>query len=176
MSHVFLVGFMGAGKSTVGRIVAKRLGRPFMDLDAEIARRSGRTVAEIFASEGEEGFRVAEAEALASIADEPPSVVACGGGVVLVTENRHRLKEMGHAVYLRVSAEEAIARIGDTSGRPLLEREDATAMASQLLKARETLYRAISDIVVDTTGRTPDEVAEEVVAQVREASGGGETS
>lgn len=162
MSHVFLIGFMGAGKSTVGRLLAERLGRTFVDLDTEIVACAGRTIPEIFDAEGEEGFRARESAALAAVVDAPASVVACGGGVVLAEDNRRRLRQTGTVVYLKVSAGEALARIGDTTGRPLLERADAVQMAGTLLQARESFYRTLADAVVDTSGRTPAEVAESV--------------
>jgi len=159
VSHVFLIGFMGAGKSTVGRLLAGELGLPFIDLDERIAAVAGRSVTEIFDAEGEQGFRTRESEALEALSDAPASVVACGGGIVLVDENRRLLKEMGIVLYLKVTAGEALARIGDTTGRPLLERGDAASMAATLLAARETLYCALADAVIDTAGMTPEEVA-----------------
>lgn len=166
MSHIYLIGFMGSGKSTAGRLAAERLGMPFIDLDARIEGRAGMTVAEIFDARGEEAFRAVESAVLDSLATEPPSVVACGGGVVLHDENRRVLRESGTVVYLRVGAEEAIARIGDTSGRPLLARRDALTMASTLLAAREALYRAVADIEVDTAGLSAETVAGRVVERV----------
>lgn len=172
MSHTLLIGFMGAGKSTVGRLVADRLGLPFVDLDGEIERGAGRTVAEIFTAEGEAGFRVRESAALAALAEAPDAVVACGGGVVLDDENRCLLKSMGRVVYLKVEAGEALARIGDVTGRPLLESGDATAMATTLLAARETLYRTVADVTVDTGGLPKAEVADAVVAGLASAAAG----
>ncbi|MCX8007470.1 MAG: 3-dehydroquinate synthase [Coriobacteriia bacterium] len=165
MSRVFLIGFMGSGKSTVGRMVADRLGMPFVDLDQEVSRRAGASIAEIFARSGEEGFRALEHETLRAVAEGPDAVVACGGGVVLRDENRQLLKRSGTVVYLAVSAEEALARIGDVSGRPLLAG-DARAIAPRILAARLALYRATADITVDTMARTPQEVVEEVVLQL----------
>lgn len=161
MSHVFLVGFMGAGKSTVGRLLAAELKLPFLDLDAEIEKHVGMPIPRIFEERGEAGFRAAEHDALRDLARQPASVIACGGGVVLDNENRAELERQGHVVYLRVSAEEALARIGDVSGRPLLAG-DAAASARTLLSSRESLYRGVADITVDTTGRTPSEIAAEV--------------
>lgn len=161
--HVFLVGFMGAGKSTVGRLLAEMLARPFVDLDAEIERRAGRSCAQIFADGGEEAFRNLESAALAGLADVEPSVVACGGGIVLLDANRRLLRELGTVVHLEVTAGEALGRIGNVEGRPLLAESEPAATAT-LLQARTGLYRASADISVDTVGRHPDDVASYVAA------------
>jgi len=161
--HVFLVGFMGAGKSTVGNILAALLGRPFVDLDRLIEERSGQSVSEIFAAGGEDAFRRAETQTLDNLRQHEPAVVACGGGVVLRPENRRILSELGTVAYLEVTAGEALARIGDVSGRPLLA-EGGPAAAAMLLNAREGLYRAAADICVDTSGREPEAIARETVS------------
>ncbi len=168
--HVVLVGFMGAGKSTVAALIAQRLGWPCIDLDLEIEQEAGRSIADIFADEGEEVFRARETRALEGLAAREPSVIACGGGVVLKVQNRALLKELGTVVYLVVTAEEAIARVGDLTTRPLLAGAGGTLAATQLLSARESLYRSVADLVVDTAGRTSSEVAESVLTQIREGN------
>jgi shikimate kinase len=161
---VFIIGFMGAGKSTVGGIVAARLGRPFVDLDGEIERREGRSVAELFAAGGESGFRDAERAALAAVARQPGAVVACGGGVVTDDGSYAILRESGTVVYLQVSPEEAVARVGsEVYGRPLLRGGSLEAAAS-LLGSRERLYEAAADLTVDTANREPAAIANEVVS------------
>lgn len=162
--HLFLVGFMGAGKSTVARLVAHRLGRPYVDLDALIEQRAASPVAAIFEERGEEAFRDLESEALDSVESMAPAVVACGGGVVLRADNRSTLKRLGSVVYLEVTAGEALARIGDTQSRPLLSGPGGTLAATSLLSAREALYRSVADMTIETGGRTPEDVAREVVA------------
>jgi len=165
VSHLFLTGFMGAGKSTVGRIVASRLDRDLVDLDAAIEAREGATVAEIFSARGEDGFREAEHRALEALVAAPSAVVATGGGVVLREDNQGLLKRHGTVVYLSVTPEEAMARLGDAGDRPLLAG-GGLAAARSILTARLALYRATADHVVDTGGRTPAEVAEAVLAAI----------
>lgn len=165
MSHVFLIGFMGAGKSTVGTLLSERLGVPLIDLDAMIEQQTGRSVSEIFAGEGEAAFRELEQAALSAACAGPDAVIACGGGVVLRDENRARMRACGTVVLLSVSAEEAVARIGDTSGRPLLSG-DSARMARTILHARLALYRATAHHVVDTAGRSVSQVADEIAAAI----------
>jgi shikimate kinase len=165
VTHVLLIGFMGSGKSTVGRMLARRTGRPFVDLDEVIAASTGKTIASVFEDEGEEAFRVSEHAALVALRQKSPSVVACGGGIVLRGENRALLRDAGTVVYLKVSAEEALARIGDVSGRPLLAGAGAS-LAPALLASREALYTACADLVVPTEGLTPSEVVEDVAGRL----------
>ena len=162
MKSVFLVGFMGAGKSTVGQLAARELGMSFVDLDARIEERQGADVAGIFLSKGEEVFRDLESLELERVCTEPPAVVACGGGIVIRDANRRVLNDCGSVVYLRVTAGEALARVGDVSSRPLLA-QGGPAAAQTLLAARESLYGAVADITVDTVGRSPEDVAADVV-------------
>lgn len=164
MKHVLLIGFMGAGKSTVGRIVAQRLGRPYVDLDELIESREGRTIREIFDTDGEAEFRKMETRALGSLGEREPSVIACGGGVVIADENRVVLSRLGTVVYLVVSAGEMTARVGSDPDRPLLRR--GALSASQLLASRESLYAAVADIRVDTVGRTAEQVADLVLEEL----------
>lgn len=165
--HLFLVGFMGAGKSTVARLVAERLGLPAIDLDEAIEERAGRSVTAIFEQDGEEAFRDLETQALSALADLPPHVVACGGGVVLRPENRALLKRMGTVVHLVVTADVALARIGDVSTRPLLAGPSGALAATRLLEARERLYRSVADLEVDTVGKSVEEVAAAVTDALR---------
>lgn len=161
MSHLLLIGFMGAGKSTVGRKLADALGLPFVDLDEQIEAAAGKTVSELF-MEGEASFRAVESSVLRSLASHDDAVVACGGGVVTRDSNIALLHELGTVIYLKVSVGEALARIGDTSSRPLLAGQDTAAAAAVLLSGRERLYAAAADLVVDTEGLN----AEAVVARI----------
>lgn len=168
MSHLFLIGFMGAGKSTVARLVAQRLSRPCLDLDDEIERSTGVPIAEMFSVLGEEAFRTAESETLEALASHEPSVVACGGGIVVRPRNQAALKRLGTVVYLQVTPGEALARIGDVASRPLLAGSSGVIAATALLQAREALYSASADMIIDTAGKSAEQVAELVVANLIE--------
>jgi shikimate kinase len=160
---IYLVGMPGAGKSVVGRELAARLGVPFIDLDAEIVRTTGRQVAEIFEERGESGFRALEADALVKAGTQDPSVVACGGGVVLEPANRITLRATGVAVYLDVPLEQLHARVRPAIDRPLIRREGDI---ERLLEERESLYREFAAHVVDGSG-TPGEVAAAIEEELR---------
>jgi shikimate kinase len=160
---VYLVGMPGSGKSTVGHEVAGRLGVPFVDLDTEIERRSGSSVAGIFAREGESGFRALEARELVDASHHDPSVVACGGGVVLEPANRITLRNTGTCVYLDVPLDVLHDRIEPAADRPLIRSEGDL---ERLLEEREPLYREFAAHVVDASG-DPGEVADAIVEELR---------
>lgn len=168
MSHVLLVGFMGAGKTTVARLVSRQLGRPAVDLDAVIEAVAGRSVREIFEDMGEDAFRELERAQLVGLSSAEPSIVACGGGIVVRDENRSALKDMGLVIYLRVSAGETLARVGADASRPLLSGPGGVIAATRLLEARESLYSAVADVTIDTVGRSVDDVAKDVVVAIKE--------
>ncbi len=170
--HLFLVGMMGSGKTTVGRLCARALDRPFVDLDDRVERRSGRTVGAVFAEEGEEAFRRLESEALGEVASSPvPSVVACGGGVVLDAANRGLLRAAGVVVWLRAPAELLAGRVGLGEGRPLLAASPGGVEGEldRLGAEREPAYRDASHSVVDASSPDPAAVAERVLAAFRSA-------
>jgi shikimate kinase len=160
---IFLVGFMGAGKSTVGPVLAEHLGVAFIDLDEVIERETGTSIDDLFTLGGEEGFRVAERDALAGVMCDGPAVVACGGGIVTDELSRGLLTGAGDVIYLAVTADESFARVKDRlAGRPLLKGADP-AGAAALLGLRERLYEQVADFTIDTVGKTPDEVAARIV-------------
>ena len=160
---VYLVGMPGSGKSTVGAELAGRYGVPFVDLDVEIERETGMTVTEIFADRGEPGFRALEAPALVKASTQDPSVVACGGGVVLEPANRIALRNTGICVYLDVPLEELKRRVTPATDRPLIRAEEDL---ERLLEARGPLYREFAAHVVDASG-PPGEVADAIVEELR---------
>ena len=156
-----LMGFMGTGKSEVGRRLAQRLGRAFVDTDRLVEERAGKRIATIFAEDGEPTFRTLERAAVAEAAGRGGAVVAVGGGAVLDPENVRCLRAAGVLVYLTARPEIIMGRVGDGSNRPLLRDDPRTAVA-RLLVERGPVYAAAADITVDTSERTADEVVGEI--------------
>jgi len=167
--QVILTGFMATGKSEVGRRLARRLGRPFVDLDELVEAAAGKTVAAIFAAEGESRFRQLERGAVEEACRVPDAVIATGGGTLLDPENRRRLATAGPIVCLSASPEEILRRIGDPAVRPLLADpnggSDRLARIQALLAERAPVY-ALATHAVDTAGLDVDGVVERVCALV----------
>jgi shikimate kinase/3-dehydroquinate synthase len=166
---VWLVGMMGAGKSAVGEALARRLGRRFVDTDAEIERESGAGIPEIFRREGEVGFRRREVRAIEGLGGED-CVAALGGGAIAQPGAAERLAASGIVVYLRARPESLLGRIGNGSGRPLLEEAGpggGLERLEELLRERGPHYETAA-IVVDTDDRSVEEVVEALVAELAE--------
>lgn len=165
--HVTLVGLMGAGKSTVGPRLAARLERPFVDTDELVEATGGRTIPEIFTESGEATFRELERRAIADACASPtPLVIACGGGAVTDAANRRALSRTGVVVWLRASAPQLAARIGDGDERPLLAGGVPVETLERLALARAASYEAAADVIVDTDALDADEVTERVLEEV----------
>ncbi len=152
--NVFLVGPMGAGKSTIGRRLSLMLQRPFWDSDPFIEEQHGLTIPEIFIAEGEAGFRALEKAAIAELTGYPGIVLATGGGAVLDADNRRCLRERGWVVYLSASVAVQLARTRRDTHRPLLQTADPQARLEALLAQRDPLYRDVADVIIQTDGRT----------------------
>jgi shikimate kinase len=167
--HVVLVGMMGTGKTSVGRALADRLGRPFVDSDAVIEERTSRTVAQIFADEGESAFRALETEVLIDALEaQEPSVVAAAGGSVLDPANRARIADAGTVVWLRASPEVLAERVRGADHRPLLDHDpDGTLV--RLSAERASLYRSVADLELDVdddpVGVVVDRIASAITAR-----------
>ena len=160
---IVLVGSSGAGKSTIGPLLATKLGRPFLDVDAEIVREQGRPVSEIFATDGEAHFRMLERDATLA-ACQSDAVVALGGGAPMTPAIADALRTLSQVIWLRVSAEEATRRVGNDPRRPLLSRGDALATLTAMLAAREPVYAEVSDFAVTTDGRPSEAVVDAIVS------------
>ena len=149
-NNIFLVGMMGAGKSAVGRQLAARLQRVFVDSDHEIQARTGVSVSVIFEVEGEAGFRKREEQVLDDLSQQDGLVVATGGGAVLSDVTRSRLKQRGLTIYLHAKAHDLWLRTRNDRNRPLLDCADPRARLEELLLVRDPLYREVADLVVET--------------------------
>ena len=171
MGTIYLVGYRGAGKTTIGRRLAEETGLEFRDLDDAIEDRAGMSISEIFAGEGEAGFRAREARELEAFASEGKhAVVATGGGIVLAAANVKRLRSTGHVVWLRAPAEvlrDRLARDCTTAARrPALSGESALDEVERVLAAREPLYRTAAHFEIDTGACGPDEAAARIIAEL----------
>ncbi len=159
---IALTGFMGSGKTTVGKVLADFLGCPFMDLDDLVVKKVGKSIPDIFAQDGEPAFRQLEAQVLRKTVEkyaESTAVLALGGGAVLAPASAALLHEKTVCIYLRASLETLLARLeGETAGRPL-----ADASLADRLAAREPIYEKTAHVVIDTDGLSPDEVADEII-------------
>ena len=167
--NIFLVGMMGAGKTTLGRALAQRLDKEFVDTDRILVERTGVPVATIFEFEGEEGFRRREGAVLAEIAERDGLVVATGGGVVLSDENRRVMRSHGTVVYLRARLESLWERTRHDATRPLLATPDPRATLASLLAAREPLYRDVAHVIVETGAQSSSSLVGKVLVALRKA-------
>ncbi len=165
-NNIILVGPMGTGKSTIGRLLSKELRLPFRDSDREIELRTGTNIPWIFDVEGEQGFREREQAMLAELCQTTGQVLATGGGAVLREENRKILREGGSVVYLCTSVDQQLERTARDRNRPLLQTGDPRQILTGLLAIRDPLYREVADIVVDTDGRPPRLVVDEIISRL----------
>ncbi len=165
--NIFLVGMMGAGKTTLGKALARRLRRDFVDADRVLVERTGVPVATVFEIEGEDGFRRREAGVIAELACREDCVVATGGGSVLCDENRRVMRASGTVVYLRARVESLWERTRHDATRPLLRSADPRGTLAALLAQREPLYREVAHITVDTGSQSSNTLVNRVVAALR---------
>ena len=163
MRNVILIGFMGAGKTTVGERYGKKHGLPMVDTDWLIEERAGMTISEIFARKGEEEFRKTETAVLqALLSDTQENDISVGGGLPLREENRKLLKQLGTVVYLEVNPETVLKRLKGDTTRPLLQGGDVTQRVKEFLAVRGPIYRETAGMVVDVNDRTVDEIVAEL--------------
>lgn len=165
--NIFLIGLMGAGKSTIGRQLAARTGKQFMDSDKEIEQRTGATIELIFEIEGEQGFRERESRVIEELTENSGIVLATGGGAVLSADNREWLKQRGTVVYLNTSPEVLHARTANDQNRPLLQTGDKYGRLIELLAERDPLYRRTADLIVDTEGLSARQIVGKICKSLK---------
>lgn len=168
LQRVFLVGPMGAGKTTIGKYLAQHLKLQFVDTDAEIERRCGADIPWIFDVEGEQGFRDREEQVVEELTLWDNVVLATGGGVVLREPNRRALGSRGFVIYLHATVREQTRRTRNDKRRPLLQGGNPAAVLRELMAIRDPLYREIADLVIDTDGCSPKTVAQRLVRELLE--------
>ena len=161
---------MGAGKSTIGRLLAKALNLPFYDSDREIEVRTGASIPLIFELEGEAGFRDREQQVLAALCQEQGMVLATGGGAILRAENREQFSQQGFVIYLSTSVEHQIARTSRDRNRPLLQTDNPAQVLTELLKIRHPLYQEVADLVIETDERPPKYVVQEIISYLKQCA------
>jgi len=168
--NVFLIGPMGAGKTTIGRHLATLLHKRFVDVDQEIEKRTGVPIPVIFEIEGEDGFRRRESAVIEELTRATDIVLATGGGAVLLEENRKVLKERGIVAYLQADIETLVERTRRDRNRPLLQTDNPRGKIEELLQQREPIYREIADVIINTGQRAPSSVARDVAVRLKALS------
>jgi shikimate kinase len=165
MKSIYLIGFMGSGKTTIGKALSLSLNLPVMDSDEEVSRQTGKTIMEIFDGEGEVGFRLLEAKCLRNLPVEN-SIITTGGGVVLREENRKWMRENGIVVLLDASPEEILKRLDGDKTRPLLLGDKETKV-TKILAERLSLYVDTANLIIETTGKSVEAIVEELVHRLK---------
>ncbi|HAB80441.1 MAG TPA: shikimate kinase AroK [Glaciecola sp.] len=164
--NIFLVGPMGAGKSTIGRHLADELHLEFFDSDHEIERKTGADIAWIFDLEGEDGFRKRELETINELTDKQGIVLATGGGSIITPAVRNRLSARGIVVYLQTTIDKQVARTQRDKRRPLLQNDDPEVVLRNLAESRNPLYEEVADYVVDTDDQSARSVANQIIQKI----------
>ncbi|MBU2865015.1 shikimate kinase AroK [Reinekea forsetii] len=166
--HLILVGPMGAGKSTIGRLLSEQLSCSFVDIDKEIEERSGATIPWIFDIEGEEGFRDRETQAIVEMCKEPPQIIATGGGCILRLQNRQCIVQSGVVIYLATSVEQQLQRTGRDKNRPLLQTQNPKKTLEAMAEIRNPLYSEVADLYIDTNLKPTKLVMQEILSFLEE--------
>lgn len=167
VGNLFLIGPMGAGKSTVGRHLADLLHKEFLDSDHEVERRTGAAIPLIFEIEGEAGFRRRESDLIAELSERDNIVLATGGGAILAESNRELLRSRGTVIYLQAPLDTLLNRMHRDKGRPLLQQGDRRLKLEEILQVREPIYRSLAHVIIATDHRAPALVAQEIANKLQ---------
>jgi shikimate kinase len=175
LDNIFLVGPMGAGKTTIGRLLAEEMHLEFVDSDHEIEARTGANISWIFDMEGEEGFRIREQKMIEELTEMKKIVLATGGGAILSEQNRRFLQSRGTVVYLMTTINQQVERTHRDQKRPLIQNvDDPKAKLTELMEERDPLYREVADHVIMTSKRSPKAVSAEIVSYLLDVDSGNE--
>ena len=158
---------MGAGKTTVGRQLAKTLGMEFYDCDREIENRTGVNIPTIFDIEGEQGFRIREHNMIDELTNMENIILATGGGAILNEENRRNLTTRGYVIYLKASIDQLLKRTAKDSNRPLLQTQDPKGKLLELMTIRDPFYREVADLIVETDGNSVHQVVKVIIRKMK---------
>ncbi len=169
MKHKVLIGFMGCGKSTVSKLLAKELGWQLIDTDAQIEEEQGTTISRMFADRGEAWFRILESELIERLSKEKePMVISTGGGLPMQPQNKELLEQLGDVIYLQVQPETVLKRLEKDTTRPLLQGEDKEQKVKELLAYRGPIYEDVADYTIVTDELTPKEIVRKILDEVVE--------
>lgn len=166
-NYIFLIGFMGSGKSTVAKYLSSAYQMKQIEMDEQIEKNEGRSISSIFEKEGEEYFRTLETELLKSLDPRETFVVSCGGGAAVKEENVREMKEKGRIILLSAQPETVYVRVKNSHNRPLLEGNMNVSYIKELMDKRQKLYERAADFQVKTDGRTAEDIGEEIIKQIR---------
>ena len=161
--NIYLIGMMGSGKSTVGKTLSEKMHKPFIDLDSEIEKGTGKNISEIFDIDGEEQFRKMETKQLKQYSE---SIVACGGGIVLKDENREFINENGIAILLLATMGELTQRLSNSGNRPLLADDNTEEALTKLWMERQLDYLDTANFTIETDGKNPEELTEKILLHI----------
>lgn len=165
--HIFLIGFMGVGKSTIARALQKELGFPLIEMDERIVKEQEMSINEIFERYGEDRFRDIESQLILDIGEESPSIVSCGGGVVVRPENTKNMKACGKIVFLTATPETIYERVKNSTDRPILNGHMNVEYIAQLMEKRRALYEAAADVAIATDKKTREEIVREITGYLQ---------
>lgn len=164
--NIFLIGFMGAGKSTIASMLRKKLSMNLVEMDARIVKEQGMSINEIFEKYGESHFRDIESQLIVTIGNEGDTVVSCGGGVVVRAENTEYMKKNGTIVFLSATPETIYSRVKDSTDRPILNGHMNVEYIAELMEKRRALYEAAADIKISTDGKSTEEICNEIISAI----------
>lgn len=165
--NIFLIGFMGAGKSTIAKALQRELGFPLVEMDERIVQEQGMSINDIFAQYGELRFRDIESQLVVDLGEQEPSIISCGGGVVVRPQNTQNMKKSGKIVFLTATPETIYERVKNSTDRPILNGHMNVEYIAELMEKRRALYEEAADITIQTDGKTREQICEEIIGKLR---------